>query len=440
MRLSGTLCWLPILLVVLSVASSVQAENWPQWRGPHFNGSTDEKNLPVQWSRTENVAWSFDLPGASAATPVVWGDRVFVSTTDAKNECLKAICIDRKSGKKLWEHQVATGLRQDTRSNFASPSPATDGKLVVFFFGTGDLVAFDFQGKKLWSRDIQKDYGSFAFLWTFSSSPVLSDGRLFLQVLQRDTPVKGRGNERNESFLLAFNSETGDELWRHVRPSDAVAESRESFATPVPFEHNGRHELLVAGGDVLTGHDPSSGKELWRSSDWNPEKIGHWRLVPSPVAGGGVVLACAPKGSPIYAVRAGENGNLGESGLAWTSEESKALTSDVATPAFYDGDFFILRDVRNNRQLSRVNPKDGSVKWNIRLPGRKTYEASPLAADGKLYLVNFDADVVVVDAKNGKILNNISMLDGKDNVRSSIIAAQGHLFVRTNEKLYCIGK
>ncbi len=442
------------LLVVLSLTSAAAASDWPQFRGPYFNGSTDEKGLPDKWTQTENVAWTATLPGPSAATPVVWGDRVFVSTTDASNDALVACCLDRRTGEVVWKHDVSKVIRKDTRSTFSSPSPATDGKLVVFFYGNGDLVTFDVSGKELWKKNV----GPFAFNWTFSTSPVLFDGKLYLQVLQRDVPVSGyspfgKGKPKGkptpapsdakggkiESYLLALDPQTGKELWRQARPGEAVAESREAFTTPMPWEHDGRRELLIAGGDALTGHDPQTGRELWRWETWNPKKIGHWRLVPSPVAGSGVVLACAPKGDPIYAIKAGGQGKLGGSDIAWVSREQRPVSSDVPTPAFYDGDFFVLSDVRQS--LSRVEPATGRVQWTTKTPGRAKYEASPLAADGKIYLINFDGQVTVIDAAKGEVRNTIAMEESREEVaRSSIIAAHGQLFIRTARKLYCVGK
>lgn len=239
---------------------------------------------------------------------------------------------------------------------------------------------------------------------------------------------------------MAVDPATGKTLWRVFRESKAVAESREAFSTPVPFSHDGRQELLVVGGDAISGHDLETGKELWRWGTWNPNRISHWRLVPSPVGGGGVVLACGPKGSPIYAVKAGQNGLLDDSSLAWVSGEVREVTSDVPTPAFYDGDFFILSDLR--KSLSRVEPSSGKVKWTIATPGQAKYEASPLAADGKIYLVNFSGQVDVIDAATGKVINSIAMDDpARDEVvRSSVVAAHGRLFIRTTRRLYCVGK
>jgi outer membrane protein assembly factor BamB len=434
---SYTLC----MTLSLWMAVMVSAENWPQWRGPHFNGSTEETGLPSTWSKTQNIAWSLAMQGPSASTPIVWGDHVFVSTVDSRTKTLKAICVDRGTGAVRWEKETGVGIERDNRSNYSSPSPVTDGTRVIFFYGNGQLTAFDFGGEELWSRNIQKDYGDFAFQWTFSSSPLLFDGKLYMQVLQRDVPANGRGRSDgpNDSYLLAMDPGTGKTLWREIRPSQAVSESRESFATPFVFEQSGRTELLLIGGDDLTGHDPETGKELWRWGTWNPNRIGHWRLVPSAVGGGGVILACAPKGDPIYAIRAGGKGLLDDSAIAWTSDKRSPLSADVPTPLFYQNDFFILSDVK--KSLSRVKPATGEILWTLELPGRKKYETSPTGADGKVYIMNFGGDVLVVDADTGKVVHQAAMgEDGDDATRSSIAASNGQLFVRTNSRLFCIGK
>ena len=432
--------YLTFLLGCMLLAQSTQAANWPQWRGPNFNGFTDESNLPERWSKTENLAWTKDLPGSSAATPVIWEDKVLVSSTDETNQTLLAICLDRKTGTIQWSNNVAVGMRRDDRSNFASPSPLTNGKQAIFFYGNGELVAFDMDGKKLWGFNLEKKWGEFCFQWTFSSTPLLYEDTLYIQVLQRDIPVHGRGfkEKPNESYIAGLNPETGEVKWKTLRPSDARMESLEAFSTPMPYTHDGRTEILVVGGDDITGHDPETGREIWRWGTWNPKRITHWRLVPSPIAGAGIALACAPKKDPIYAVKLGGKGKLKDDALAWVSNDQRSLSSDVPTPAFAYKDFFILSDVRG--VPSRVQPKTGEVKWSLELPGRSKFEASPLVADGKVYLMNFAADVVVVDASNGTIKATIPMGERGDNMtRSMITAAHGNLFIRANNKLYCVG-
>lgn len=438
---------------LLLSAATLHAENWANWRGPLHNGSTTEKGLPEKFSRTEGVKWSVSLPGSSAATPIIWGDRVFLTAADAKTNKQYALCLDRQTGKELWRAETGESATDGQYSNTCSPSPVTDGKLVVFFYGTGDLVAFDFAGKKLWDRNL----GPFAFQWTFSSSPLLHDGRLIMQILQRDVAVRGRGKPTgNESYLLAIDPATGKDLWRSIRPSDAVAESREAFSTPLPFTHQGRKELVVVGGDAITGHDPANGRELWRWGTWNPTRIGHWRLVPSPTVGNGVILACAPKNAPVYAVKAGGSGTLTNKGLAWQSHvqqvedpaeaaptpNERDVTSDVPTPLFYEGKFYILNGTK--KKLFCLNPADGSVIWSGDLGGRSPFQSSPTAADGKIYMMNFDADVFVVQAGGTefKLLHSANFKDPGDDTRhrSSVAISQGNLYVRTGTKLFSLGK
>jgi outer membrane protein assembly factor BamB len=278
-----------------------------------------------------------------------------------------------------------------------------------------------------------------------------------MQILQRDVAVRGKGKPTgNESYLLALDPLTGKDLWRSIRPSDAVAESREAFSTPLPFTHNGRSELVVVGGDCITGHEPATGRELWRWGTWNPTKIGHWRLVPSPTVGAGVILACGPKNAPVYAVKAGGRGTLTHKDLAWQSHvqqteaaaeaaptiNERDLTADVPTPLFYEGKFYILNGTK--RKLYCVNPADGAVVWSGDLGGKSVFQCSPTAADGKIYLMNFDADVSVIQAGGTefKRLHTASFKDDGDDTRhrSSLAIAQGNVFLRTGTKLYCLGQ
>lgn len=437
-----------------SFISSVHAGNWPNWRGPNFNGSAaeDEKDLPVQFSPTENIAWSVDLPGPAASTPAIWGDFVFVSAAVADENRVYAYCIDRKDGKVLWKHGVGEGYRADDKSNFANPSPVTDGKLTVFFFGTGDVVAYDFTGKQVWTRNLEKDYGRFAIQWTPASSPMLVDGKLYFQVLQRNEAFvfgkvqKGEPKGSNESYLVALDLKTGKNVWKVTRPSEAVAESLEAFSTPIPYKHDGKTEILITGGDCITGHDPASGKELWRWGTWNPTKIGHWRIVVSPAAGDGIILASGPKQAPIYAIKAGAKGTLKQDEIAWSTddEERKTVTTDVATPAFYKGHFYVVNGERQS--VACVEPKTGKVLWNERLEGGSVrlqkIESSPTIADGKLYVVDHRGTVVVLQASETfkQLAVNQMGSEKEQNVRSTVAVSHGQLFIRSNGKLFCVKK
>jgi outer membrane protein assembly factor BamB len=260
---------------------AAQAENWAQWRGPAFNGSSPETGLPQSWSDTEGVKWKTPLPGPSGATPAVWGDSIFVSSPD-ENKNLLLLCIDRKDGKVRWQKQIAEGADiTKGRGNMASPSPVTDGKTVYALYGSGHLAAFDFSGKELWKRNLGADYGKFSIMWIYGASPLLFDGKLYVQVLQR-TPapeeypgLAGAGGDR-ESYLLALDPATGKTLWKHVRPTEARVESMESYGTPIPhFGADGKAQLLVIGGDCLTGHEPATGAELWRGYGFNRKRGEH---------------------------------------------------------------------------------------------------------------------------------------------------------------------
>ena len=165
-----------ILLLTVCGSMSVNAADWPHWRGPNFDGSSSEGKLPDDFSKTNGVKWATSLPGPSAATPISWGDHIFLSSTDLKTKTLCALALDRKSGSVVWDNEVAPGFSQDERSNLASPSPTTDGERAYFFYSTGDLVAFDFSGKQIWSRNIQKDYGQFVYQWTYGASPTFLGG------------------------------------------------------------------------------------------------------------------------------------------------------------------------------------------------------------------------------------------------------------------------
>ena len=437
--------------LALAFTSFVHSENWPQFRGPNQDGSSTEKNLPDKFSKTENVKWVADLPGLSASVPAVWGDSVFVTAPVPEQQKFVGICLDAKTGKERWRKVLADGTRWDKASNLASPSPTTNGERVIFFFATGDLAAFDFSGKELWKRQLAKDHGNFATQWTYSSSAVLDGGKLYIQVLQRNASFEFQGVKKgvegtpNDSYILCIDPQTGKDLWKTVRPSDAENETREAFSTPVFYTHDGKREMLVVGGDCLTGHDPANGKELWRWGNWNPDNNKQLRLVPSPVAGDGIVIACAPKNRPVFGVKLGLSGKLSDSDLAWTSDP-KTVTSDVSTPVFYEGHFYILDS--NHKTLSCVEPKTGKVLWTGELGSKAKIEASPSAADGKIFVTNFWGEVFVVKADPSKFellssadMGNGSKAQGTDgSVRNSIAIANGALFIRVQDKLYCVGK
>jgi outer membrane protein assembly factor BamB len=429
---------LPALLVF---HPALHAANWPQWRGPELNGTSPETGLPSNWTK-ETVKWSTPLPGLSGATPAIWGDAVFVSSPDA-NKNLLLFCLNRKDGAVRWQQQIVeAGDVVKGRGNMASPSPVTDGKTVYILFGTGDLAALDYSGKVLWQRNLGADYGKFAIMWIYGSSPLLYNGKLYIQVLQRspaptDYPrLAGAGGER-ESYLLALDPATGKTLWKHVRPTTAKSEAMESYATPVPHVGpDGKPQLLLVGGDSLSGHDPATGAELWRGYGLNPQHGEFMRIVPSPVSAAGFAIACGPKREPMLAFRTDLQGDISEAGVAWTFNEKK--TPDVCTPVFYNGKLFALDG--DSKTLTALDPKTGAKQWQGQLDARAVIRASPTAADGKLFIIDEKGNVFICSTgEEFKVLATIPMGDA-EGTRSSIAISDGQLFIRTPERIYCVGK
>ncbi len=425
-----------MLALVVCITSSSSAANWPQWRGPLFNGSTCEKGLPETWSKTDNVVWVAGLPGWSGATPIIWGDTVFVTSPNAEKELL-LICLDRPSGNVRWQRVVGTGDRELGRNNTASPSPVTDGRRVFALFATGDLAAFDFQGNQLWKRNLAAEYGRFANMFLYGSSPMVCRGRLYVQVLQHSPPEYSHARDdkpTRESFLLCLDPERGTKIWRHVRPTEALGESQEAYSTPIPYEGKNGLEILVAGANYVTAHSPENGEELWRCGGLNERGEHDWRIVPSPVAFDGLVFACGPKRDPVIAIRDGGKGVVTATNLVWRFAE---CPSDCVTPLVYEGQLYVLDGDR--QMMTCLDPKTGEKKWQGNLGVREIFRASPTGADGRIYCMSERGTAVVLRAGSEfKILSTIRMGEGP--VHASIAAAQEQLFIRTSKSLYCIGQ
>jgi len=425
---------------LISFTLSASADNWHNWRGPNFDGSSSEKeSYPTTFTK-EDAAWKTQLPGAGGSTPIIWGDAIFLTSANADNSAVLAIRVDANSGEIIWSKEFSDEAMRDERTNTAGASAVTNGKLVYFFTGSGDLAAFDFDGNQVWHRNIEDDYGQFAMQWTFSSTPQLAYDTLYLQVLQRNEPVNGYGNTDGpiDSYLLAMDPATGKTKWKHVRENDAVMEAKEAFSTPIPITVDNRDELLIVGADCLTGHDPSNGKELWRWGTYNEEKIGHWRLVPTATYGESTILICAPKGAPVYAIKSGGAGDISQTGNIWTSE-GKEVTSDVPSPLFYDGYFYVLNG--RNKFITCLHPATGKVAWSSRIDGKTKIESSPTAVDGKIYFISHLGEVFVYSAgDDGGVLLHTTMFGSSQsvNIRSSIVPANGTLFIRTDDHLYAV--
>ena len=437
-----------IATLCLSSAPGLIGEDWTNWRGPNHDGSSEAAGAPGKFSPTENLKWKAPLPGPASCTPIILGGQVFLTTFDRKSGKVSALSLDRKNGKTLWSRVLGKGENdrgQGTENFLAAPSPVTNGKLVFFLTGRGDLSAYDLAGEKTWGWNVQERFGDFNCQFGYGSSPLLAKGKIFIQVLHRDSRYRGLekvGKFTRESYLLAIDPGTGKLLYRHERKSGARDESLEAYSSPVPRYLAGKTEILVSGGDTLSAHDPETGRELWRHGGWNPEKINHWRMVTSPVSGGGLVYASAPKFGPVIAIDSSGSATK----VSWKLERD---TTDTPTPLFYKGKLYVLNG--RKRVLNCLDPKTGEVLRKSRLPGFRYMRASPTAADGKIYMINADGEVVVVAAhtddgesgKDGKppafkLLNHVKL--GGYPARSSIPIAYGNLFIRTSEALYCFGK
>lgn len=442
-----------LLLVSLSIQSTALAENWPNWRGPNQDGSSSETGLPVKFSTTEGVKWSAAVPGISASVPVIWGDSVFITAPIEDEKKLVGLCYDKQTGKEKWRTTISEGseIQWDDKSNLASPSAATDGDRVYFLFANAVAAACDFDGKIVWKRDFKETHGAFGTQWTYGSSPTIDSGKLYIQVLQRDEPFefhgfnKGTPGKDMSSYVLAIDPANGKDLWKVIRPSTAKIESLEAFSSPVFTTYKGQRLMLISGGDTLTLHDAATGKEFSRMATWNPPGDGYnsfFRLVPSPVVGDGMAIVCAPKNSPVFAMPLDAKG---ETQPVWQTEP-KGVTSDVPTPAFYKGKFYVLDG--GKKILSCLEPKTGKVIWSGELGGKTKFESSPTVVDDKVYCINFWGEVYVAKANTDKfeLLGMNEMGNGtKPNgnaasVRASVAVSGGNLFIRTQEKLFCIGQ
>ena len=421
---------LVIALVLVTLATayallSVKAENWPTWRGPASNGISSEKNLPVKWSMTENITWKLPMPDRSGSTPIIWGDTIFINVAEGTTTsgALSLWALNRTKGEVLWKKPMGTGDVRQRKQNMSSPSPITDGRTVWVMTGTGILKAFDFKGNELWVRDIQKDYGRFGLNHGYASTPLLYDNALFVPVLhgmKTDDP----------SYLLRIEAKTGKTVWRIERPTPAQMESPDSYITPALLREGNTTQIILSGGDCITGHDPATGKELWRSYGLNPQNIGANRIVNSPVIGNGIVFA-GSRGNPYIAVRTGGSGDVSKTHLAWTTPNGP----DVATPVF-DGKYIYL--VRENGTLFCHDGKTGEVIYGPERLKPGTYSASPVLADGKIYVTNEDGVTVVFKAGPKFELLAENQLEGY--CLSTAAISDGQIFIRTDKHLYCIGQ
>ena len=406
-----------LALALLGSATLAFSGNWPQWRGPSMNGVSTETGLPVQWDQTKNVAWKLDMPGPSGSTPIIWGDRIFLST--GSGDTVELWCVDRNGGKMLWKKLVSPNNYKVRKGNMSSPSPVTDGKTVWILAGTGHLKAFDFAGKELWSRDLQTEYGKWGLNHGYGSSPLLHEGALYVQVLHgmhTDDP----------SYVLKIDGKSGKTLWKVERPTDAQRESPDSYSTPALLSRNKRLELIVTGGDYVTGHDLGTGKELWRGGGMNPEGNPFNRIIASPLVNGDIVYV-PTRVKPLQAFRP----NAPKPQLVWSTPNGP----DVPTPVT-DGKYLY---VINDRGIAFCfDAQTGAEVYSGQRIRPGTYSSSPVLADGKIYIVNEEGLTVVLLA--GPKFEVLAENPLNDYTLSSIAVSDGQLFLRTTGHLYVVGE
>jgi outer membrane protein assembly factor BamB len=407
-----------IILLSMPIAF---AENWPQWRGPNLNGISNEKNLPVRWSAEENITWKLAMPAWSGSTPIIWGNLIFINVADGDE--LAFWCVDRNKGAMLWKKPLGGGNVKMRKQNMSSPSPVTDGQNVWVITGTGVLKGFDFKGTELWARDIQKDYGRFGLNHGYASSPLLFEDSLYVQVLhgmRTDDP----------SYILRIDKKTGKNLWRVERPTQAIQESPDSYATPGLLRYGRTTEIVITGGDCVTGHDPATGKELWRMNGLNPDNNPFYRIVASPIVADGIIYS-STRVKPVMAIKAGGRGSLSESHKLWSFDRGPDVPSVLS-----DGKYFYSIDDRG--VVWCLDAKTGQTVWGPQRIKSATYSSSPVLADGKIYITNEDGLTTVLKA--GDKFEVVAENDLKDYCLSSPAISDGQIFIRTTQYLYCIGK
>jgi outer membrane protein assembly factor BamB len=427
------------------LTGSAWADNWPQWRGPLGTAVSPEKGLPVEWSNEQNIAWKAELRGLGVSSPIVWGNRVFVthqigasalragrhptlvqgadaaaagelplggSRPEGPDQEIKLVvaALDRASGKLVWEYELAAeGQLPDVheKRNLATSSPVTDGERVYAWFSNGQFVALDMNGKPVWSRHLGKEYSTFNVNWGHASSPLLHGDKLILVCYHAS------------SYLLALDKVTGKELWKTERGSGVT-----SYTTPVVVKGPQGEELIVNASEGVEGYDPATGKQLWRFEQPNRFPI------PVPVHSDGVVyMSRGYRSGPYMAFRTGERGDMAKTDMLWHIETGAPYVSSLV---LYEGLLYMANDVGI---VTCIDAKTGERVWQERLGG--VYTASPVAADGKIYIFSETGETLVLRAGRKPEVMARNRLDAQFVASPAI--SQGQLFVRAGRRVMAIG-
>ncbi|MXY28071.1 PQQ-binding-like beta-propeller repeat protein [Candidatus Poribacteria bacterium] len=409
------------LLAVLVLVANSFAGNWHQWRGPNNDGISQATEVPLHWSQTENVQWRLPLPGEAGSTPVVSGNKIFL--TSAEGDALVLMCISTK-GEELWRRTIAHGNRivRGGEGNSAAPSPVTDGEHVWAFFGTGDLVCYDFQGNEVWHTNIAKRYGRFNLYFVMASTPLLDKDRLYMHLIHS-----------NAWLVLALDKMTGEEVWKHNRKSDATEECEHAYTSPILYRDAEREYLVVHGADYVTAHSLEDGGEIWRCGDLNPKASYNYslRFVATPVATEGLIVVPSAKNGPVVGIDPAAQGDVTNS--KWQRWKLRQGTPDVPSPVIHDGLVYLCRE---NGDLICLDAETGEQLYRERTH-RHRHRASPVYANGYIYLTSRDGVITVV--KTGREFKIVASNSLDEVIAASPVITDETLYLRTYQALYAIG-
>lgn len=410
-----------LMLAWFSAAALAPAENWPQFRGPTHQGRSAETSLPLHWSTTSNVVWKTSIAGESWSSPIIWNDRVFVTTATDSGQTCRVLSLNAESGKILWDKFVfqQTPSRKENRNSYATPTPATDGERVYACFGDGSFAALNFAGEIVWANRDYKFYGQHGL----ATSPILHRDRL---IMARDGSNNGPDKKLgwqtpwDQARVLALDTKTGKECWQGQRGL-----SRISHGAPAIWEHDGKAEVVSEAGDVVQGFNAETGDRLW-----SYEVIGEGK-VPSTVIGDGLVFTAGGWGGKesIKAFRLGGKGDQKETQLAW---EQKKNMPRVPSLLYVKPYLFALTD---GGVAACLQAATGELIWQERIGGN--FSASPVTAEGRIYFLGDNGETTVIAA--GPEFKVLAKNPLEEKVQASPAIANHHIFIRTAGNLYCLG-
>jgi outer membrane protein assembly factor BamB len=397
----------------LSASKTSRATDWPRWRGPNADGVAEGRSLPTRWSRTENVRWSVELPGWGTSSPVVYGNRLFVTSQveQGGKKSLLTLCFHRDTGKELWRHDFGMGVDQRTheKSNLAVNTPAVTEDAVYAAFGNSDIARYSHDGKLIWITRYMAIFGDPKMSWGYSVSPlVLEDSVLFPW-----------DHHKGPCFLIGLDKRTGEIAWKKDRPIGTA------HATPLLVEHHGQADILVSGKNRLTAFDARTHAELWKYGEGEGPFNGE--IIVSPLYRDGMVFLQLWRQSPIHAIRLTDNGQPPEP--VWISEKPGP---QEPSPLYYRGLLYTLMDTG---VLVCLDGKTGKELYRERLGG--ACNSSPIAGDGRIYLSNNEGTTFVVKAGREFQLLGSNRLG--ERITASPAVSGNELFYRTDSHLYCIG-